>query len=58
MVMLRLMEMPKVYECMEKSTEDIKETIIKNGAIYESEIYSILLKNVSALVSSVHCREV
>ena len=52
MVMFRMLDIPKIQECMENSVEDIKDIITKQGAAYESDIYSVLMENINTLTGN------
>lgn len=52
MVMFRMLDIPQIKACMENSVEDIKEIISKQGAAYESDIYSVLMENINTLTEN------
>ena len=52
MVMFRMLDISKIQECMENSVEDIKDIITKQGAAYESDIYSVLMENINTLTEN------
>lgn len=57
MVMFRTLDIPKIQECMENSVEDIKNIIAKQGAAYESDIYSVLMENINALTENLRNKQ-
>lgn len=57
MVMFRMLDIPKIQECMENSVEDIKDIIAKQGAAYESDIYAVLMENINTLTENLRNKQ-
>lgn len=57
MVMFRTLDIPQIKACMENSVEDIKDIITKQGAAYESDIYSVLMENINTLTENIRNKQ-
>ena len=57
MVMFRTLDIPKIQVCMENSVEDIKNIIAKQGAAYESDIYTVLMENINTLTENLRNKQ-